>query len=108
MFGSDWFVAPLNPMLGIKAAVTRQTIDGKQPNGFVPEQKISVTEALRAYTVDNAYGMFWDAKIGQLKPGMKADIAVLDRDLLSMPADSLDRAKVRLTVVGGKVVFRAP
>ena len=108
VFGSDWFVAPLNPMLGIKAAVTRETIDGKQPNGFVPEQKISVEEALRAYTVDNAYGMFWDAKIGQLKPGMKADIAVLDRDLLSIPADSLDRAKVRLTVVGGKVVFRAP
>ncbi len=108
MFGSDWFVAPLNPMPGIKAAVTRQTIDGKQPNGFVPEQKITVEEALRAYTVDNAYGMFWEAKLGQLKPGMKADVAVLDRDLLTMPADSLDRTRVRLTVVGGKIVFKAP
>ena len=108
IFGSDWEVAPLNPMPGIKAAVTRQTIDGKQPNGFVPEQKITVEEALRAYTVDNAYGMFWETKLGRLKPGMKADVAVLDRDLLTMSADSLDRTRVRLTVVGGKIVFSAP
>lgn len=108
VFGSDWFVAPLDPMLGIKAAVTRQTIDGKQPNGFVPEQKITVEQALRAYTVSNAWGMFWENKVGRLKPGMKADLAVLDRDLLTMPQDSLDHARVRLTIVGGKVVYRAP
>lgn len=108
VFGSDWFVAPLNPMLGIKAAVTRQTIDGKQPGGFVPEQKISVDDALRAYTVDNAYGMFREGTVGRIKVGMKADVAVLDRDLLTISADSLDRTRVRLTVVGGKVVYRAP
>jgi predicted amidohydrolase YtcJ len=107
-FGSDWFVAPLDPLLGVKAAVTRQTIDGKNPSGWVPEQKITVDDALRAYTVSNAYAMFMERTIGRLAPGYQADLVVLDRNVLTMPVDSLDRARVVLTMVGGKVSYRRP
>ncbi len=106
VFGSDWTVAPMNPILGLKAAVTRETIDGKQI--FVPEERISMAEALTAYTADNAYAMYWDGQVGQLKPGLKADLIVVDRDLLTMPAADLGRATVRVTIVDGKVVYRAP
>lgn len=85
--------------------VTRETIDGKKV--FVPEERISMAEALKAYTVDNAFAMYWDHQIGQLKPGLKADLVVVDRDLLTMPSAEIDRAKIRVTVVGGKVVYRA-
>ncbi len=106
VFGSDWTVAPLNPILGLKAAVTRETIDGKKV--FVPEERISMTEALRAYTADNAFAMYWEDRIGQLKPGFKADLVVVDRDLLTIPAAGIDAAKIRVTVVGGAIVYRAP
>ena len=105
-FGSDWTVAPLNPLEGIKAAVTRQTLDGKNPEGWVPEQKISVEEALRAYTVSNAYAVFAEASRGMLKPGYRADLVVFDRDITKVPPVTIDQAKVAVTVVGGKVVFR--
>src|SRR5213596_268781 len=105
-FGSDWTVAPLDPMLGVYAAVTRRTLDGKNPNGWVPEQKISVGEALRAYTAGNAYATFDEGKRGTLAPGADADVVVLDRNLFTIPPDSLDRARVRYTIVGGRVVYR--
>jgi hypothetical protein len=105
-FGSDWTVAPLDPLLGFYAAVTRRTLDGKHPGGWVPEQKISVGEALRAYTVGNAYATFDEASRGTLAPGHEADLVVLDRDLFTTPLDSLDQARVRYTIVGGRVVFR--
>jgi len=105
-FGSDWTVAPLDPILGVYAAVTRRTLDGKNPGGWVPEQKISVGEALRAYTAGNAYATFDDATRGTLTPGYAADVVVLDRNLFTMLADSLDQARVRYTIAGGKVVFR--
>src|SRR6185437_2433369 len=73
-FGSDWTVAPLDPMLGVYAAVTRRTLDGKNPGGWVPEQKISVGEALRAYTYGNAWATFNEQKWGTLAPGRFADI----------------------------------
>lgn len=104
-FGSDWTVAPLDPILGIYAAVTRRTLDGKHPEGWVAAQKVSLGEALRAYTAGNAYATFEEMKRGVLAPGYEADIAVLDRNLFTMPPDSLDRARVRYTIVGGKVVF---
>jgi predicted amidohydrolase YtcJ len=104
-FGSDWTVAPLDPILGVYAAVTRRTLDGKNPNGWVPEQKISVSEALRAYTAGNAYATFDEGKRGTLAPGRFADVVVVDRNLFTMPPDSLDQAKVRVTIVGGKVVY---
>jgi predicted amidohydrolase YtcJ len=104
-FGSDWTVAPLDPLLGVYAAVTRRTLDGKNPNGWVPEQKITVGEALRAYTAGNAYATFDEKKWGALAPGYYADVVVIDRNLFTLPPDSLDQAKVLYTVVGGKVVY---
>jgi predicted amidohydrolase YtcJ len=105
-FGSDWTVAPLDPLVGIKAAVTRQTLDGKNPEGWVPEQKITVEEALRAYTAGNAYAVFAEGRRGMLKPGYLADLVVLDRDITRIPPATIDQARVRLTVVGGRVVFQ--
>ena len=104
-FGSDWTVAPLDPLLGVYAAVTRRTLDGKNPGGWVPEQKISVAEALLAYTAGNAYAMFDESKWGTLAPGRYADLVVVDRNLFATLPDSLDRARVRVTIVGGRVVY---
>jgi predicted amidohydrolase YtcJ len=105
IFGSDWYVAPLDPRLGLEAAVTRQTLDGLNPAGWVPEEKITLEEALRAYTVSNAYGVFAEATRGMLKPGYRADLVVFDRDLTSVAPDSLSDARVMLTVAGGRVVW---
>ncbi len=107
-FGSDWTVAPLDPMLGVYAAVTRRTLDDKNPGGWVPEQKISVGEALRAYTYGNALATFNEQKWGTLAAGRFADVVVLDRDPFAVPAESLGTIKPRFTIVGGKVVYRRP
>src|SRR5207237_9038581 len=84
-FGSDWFVAPPTPLEGIYAAVTRRTLDGKNPNGWVPQQKIKVEEALRAYTIDAAYAGFSEKSLGSLEPGKLADMVVLGRNLFDTP-----------------------
>jgi predicted amidohydrolase YtcJ len=107
-FGSDWTVAPLDPILGIYAAVTRRTLDDKNPKGWVPAEKITVEEALRAYTSGNAYGMFAERTRGKLAPGYLADLVLLDQDLTAIPAEAIERVQVRVTVVGGKVVFQRP
>ena len=104
-FGSDWDVATPDPLKGIDAAVTRRTNDGKNPGGWMPEQKVTLAEALRAYTWGNAYAVSQEKKRGTLAPGMYGDVVVIDRNLFAIPADSLGEAKVRATVVGGKVVF---
>ncbi len=104
-FGSDWTVAPLDPILGVAAAVARRTLDGQHSSGWVPEQKITVAEALRAYTAGNAHATFDEKKWGVLAPGYFADVVVLDRNLFALPTDSLDRARVRVTIVDGKVVY---
>jgi predicted amidohydrolase YtcJ len=104
-FGSDWTVAPLDPILGIYAAVTRRTLDGKNPNGWVPEEKITVEEALRAYTAGNAYGVFAERNRGKLAPGYVADVVLLDQDLTAIPPTEIEGVKVRATVVGGRLVF---
>jgi predicted amidohydrolase YtcJ len=105
-FGSDWTVAPLDPILGIYAAVTRRTLDGKNPGGWIPEQKISVEEALGAYTRDNAYGVFAERTRGMLRPGYRADLVLLDSDLFSIPPEAIEAARVRATIAGGKVVYQ--
>ncbi len=104
-FGSDWPVAPLDPVLGIYAAVTRRTLDGKNPDGWLPDQKISLADALRAYTWGDAYAVFAERERGTLEPGKLADVDVLDRDLFTTPPDSLATARVMETIVGGRVVF---
>jgi len=107
-FGSDWTVAPLDPILGIYAAVTRRTLDGKNPGGWVPQEKITVEEALRAYTSGNAYGMFAEKRRGKLAAGYLADITVIDRDLTRIPPESIEQARVTATVVGGRLVYSKP
>lgn len=105
-FGSDWTVAPLDPILGIKAAVTRQTLDGKNPDGWVPAQKVSVEEALRAYTSGVAYALYADVRRGSIKPGGLADLVVLDRDLFTIGPEGIDSTQIVATVLGGRVVYR--
>jgi len=105
-FGSDWTVAPLDPLWGLYAAVTRRTLDGRNPGGWFPEQKITLDEALRAYTAGVAYAGFAERRLGVLRPGMLADLVLLDRDLFGVPADSINQVLVRATVVGGRVVYR--
>jgi predicted amidohydrolase YtcJ len=107
-FGSDWTVAPIEPLLGIHAAVTRRTLDGKNPRGWVPEEKITVEEALRAYTAGNAYGVFAEDRRGRIAPGYLADLVLLDRDLTRIPPEELDQAAVKATIVGGRVVYSKP
>jgi predicted amidohydrolase YtcJ len=106
-FGSDWFVAPATPLEGIYAAVTRRTIDDKNPNGWVPAQKITVEEALRAYTANGAYASFDESRKGTLAAGKLADLVLIDRDLFNIPPEEIRNAKVVTTVVGGKVVSGA-
>jgi len=104
-FGSDWFVAPPTPLEGIYAAVTRRTLDEKNPNGWVPEQKISVEQALKAYTYGSAYASYDEDQKGILKKGFLADFVILDQDIMAIPVENIRNVKVMKTVVGGKIVF---
>ncbi|CAN5352759.1 amidohydrolase [soil metagenome] len=106
-FGSDWDVEPATPLGGIYAAVTRRTLDDLNPGGWVPEQKISVEEALRAYTIDAAYAEFTERTKGSLEVGKLADLVLLDRDITRVPPETIRDTSVLLTVVGGRVVFEA-
>jgi predicted amidohydrolase YtcJ len=105
-FGSDWYVAPATPMEGIYAAVTRRTLDGAHPGGWVPNQKISVEESLRAYTIDAAYAAFNEKRLGSLQPGKLADMVIVGRDLFEMPPEEINRVPIETTIVGGKVIYR--
>jgi predicted amidohydrolase YtcJ len=105
-FGSDWTVATLDPLWGLYAAVTRRTLDGKHPEGWVPDQKITLAQALHAYTAGDAWAVFAENQWGTLAPGRDADLVVVDRNLFTMPPESLATARVSVTIVGGKVVYR--
>jgi hypothetical protein len=105
-FGSDWPVAPLDPLTGIDAAVNRRTLDGKNPNGWFPDQRISVAEAVEAYTIGSAYAAFQEKDRGSISVGKLADFVVLSRDIFDpKERDTIDKTNVLLTVVGGKIVF---
>ena len=106
--GSDWPVAPLNPLLGIYAAVTRATLDGKHPDGWVPAQKITVEEAVRGYTAGSAYAEFTEGEKGTLAGGALADIVILSDDIFTIAPARIRDVKVRTTIVAGQVVYDAP
>lgn len=101
-FGSDWNVAPLDPLLGVYAAATRRTLDGANPEGWVPSQKISVEEALHAYTAANAFAGFEEEAAGTLEPGKLADFVVLSDDILSIDPADIGAIRVTRTVIGGE------
>jgi predicted amidohydrolase YtcJ len=104
-FGTDWDVAPLNPMLTIYAAVTRATLDDKNPGGWFPEQKLTVAEAVEAYTMGSAYAEFQEKTKGSITPGKLADMVLLSDDILSIDPVKIRDVKVLMTIVGGKIVF---
>ena len=107
-FGSDWTVAPLNPMTGIYASVTRKTRDGKNPNGWFPKEKITVQDALKSYTINNAYAAFWEEKTGSITTGKYADFVVHSVNLLLAEPEQILTSKVLRTVVSGKDYLFSP
>jgi hypothetical protein len=106
-FGSDWPVAPLDPLSGIAAAVTRATLDGHNPGGWFPEQRLTVEEAVRAYTQGSAYAAFEEKDKGTILPGKLADLVVLSEDLLRIPPERIKDVRVEITIVGGRIVYKA-
>ena len=105
-FGSDWPVAPATPLQGIYAAVTRRTLDDKNPGGWIPEEKISVEDALRAYTIDAAYATFDEKDKGSLAVGKLADVVIVDHNLTRIPAETIRDARIDYTIVGGRIVYQ--
>jgi predicted amidohydrolase YtcJ len=106
-FGTDWEVAPLDPVLGLHAAVTRATLDGKNPNGWFPEQKLTVAEAVEAYTMGSAYAEFQEKEKGSITPGKLADMVLLSDDIFTIAPENIRNVKVLKTIVGGKIVWDA-
>jgi len=106
-FGTDWTVAPLNPMLSVYAAVTRRTLDGKHPGGWVPEQKISVEEAVRAYTLGSAFAEFQEKEKGSITPGKLADLVILTGDIFTIDPAEIEKVKVMITIMDGRIVYEA-
>jgi hypothetical protein len=104
--GSDWQVAPLNPLTGIYAAVTRQTTDGKNPQGWIPEEKISLEEAIKWYTLNGAYTEFAEKIKGSVEKGKLADLVVLNQNIFEIPPEEIVKTGVKMTIVDGKIVFQ--
>lgn len=104
--GSDWTVAPLDPITGIYAAVTRRTLDGKNPDGWVPEQKISLENAIKGYTINGAHAEFAEDKKGSVKAGKFADLVVLSQNLFEIPLEKILDTEVLMTVLNGEIVYQ--
>lgn len=105
-FGTDWYVAPLNPLWGIYAAVTRRTLDGKNPEGWVAEQKISVEDAIKCYTINSAYASFEENIKGSIEVGKLADMIVLSDDILTINPIEIENVVVEMTVFDGKIIYQ--
>ncbi len=103
-FGSDWDVAPMSPLMGIYGAVTRRTLDGKHPDGWTPEQKITVAEAVKAYTMGSAYASFDEKRKGSIEPGKLADLIVLTDDIFTIDPVKIADTKIYLLIFDGKVI----
>ncbi len=106
-FGTDYQVEPLNPMEGLYAAVTRKDRLGEEGDGWFPEQKLTMEEAIKYYTLGSAYAQFMDDRKGMIKSGYLADIVILDKDLLTIPEDQIMKTKINYTIVGGKIVYNS-
>ena len=106
-FGTDFPVVTLNPMVGLYMAVTRRTSDGKNPNGLEPQEKISIEQAIKCYTLNSAYAESQEDKKGSIEPGKLADLVVLDKDILTIDPIKIKDVKVGMTVLGGKVIYRS-
>jgi hypothetical protein len=106
--GTDWNVAPLDPMLTLYAATTRATLDGKNPHGWFPEQKLSIQEALEAYTLGSAYAEFQENEKGSISVGKLADMALLSDDVLAIDPTRIRDVKVLKTWLGGKLIYSKP
>lgn len=104
-FGSDWWVAPMNPLMGIYAAVTRRTLDGRHPEGWVPEQKVSVMEAVHAYTVGSSYASMEEKIKGSIEPGKLADLVVLSQDIFHIDPVEIQNTRVHMTIFDGRIGF---
>jgi predicted amidohydrolase YtcJ len=104
-FGSDWTVAPLNAFYGIYAAVTRRTLDGKNPDGWIPEQKISVEEAIKCYTINSAYAALEEDVKGSIEVGKLADLVVLSDDILTIDPTRIEDVKADMTVFDGNIIY---
>lgn len=105
-FGTDWPVAPLNPLLGIYAAVTRRTVDGQNPGGWIPEQKISVEGAIKCYTLNSAYASFQEKIKGSIEVGKLADLIVLSDDILTINPEKIKDAKIEMTIFNGEIIYQ--
>ncbi|MFC2165188.1 amidohydrolase [Acidobacteriota bacterium] len=104
--GSDWYVAPLSPILGIYAAVTRQTLDGKNPEGWFPEQKITLEEVIKGYTINAAFTEFAEDTKGSLEEGKLADMVVLSQNLFQIEPEKIKDTDVLMTVFNGRIIYR--
>ncbi len=103
--GSDWPVAPLNPLTGIGAAVTRQTLDGKNPDGWIPDQKITLEEAIKGYTMSASFTEFAEKRKGSVEEGKLADLIVLSQNLFDIPPEKIVETLVLMTIFNGKVIY---
>jgi predicted amidohydrolase YtcJ len=107
-FGSDWTVAPLDPVAGIDAAVTRRTLDGRHAGGWFPDQRLSLDRALAAYTSGAAFAGWAEDTVGTIEPGKWADLVVFSDDLFAVAPEKIRDARVELTMAGGTIVFSVP
>jgi predicted amidohydrolase YtcJ len=106
-FGTDYQVEPLNPMEGLYASVSRKERHGEEGEGWFPEQKLSMEEAIKYYTLGSAYAQFMDDRKGMIRKGYLADIVITDKDLLTIPETDIMKTRVDYTIVGGKVVYES-
>ncbi|MGA2261773.1 MAG: amidohydrolase family protein, partial [Acidobacteriota bacterium] len=104
--GTDWYVAPLNPMLTLYAATTRATLDGKNPDGWLPKQKLTMGEAVSAYTLGSAYAEFQEQVKGSIAPGKLADMVLLSENIFKIDPATVRDVRVDTTIMGGQVVYR--
>ena len=107
-FGSDWPVVTQNPWPGVQNAVTRQTTEGNPPGGFVPQERISLEDAIKAYTLGAAFAGHREKTEGSLEPGKVADLIVISQDVFKIEPTEIGKTEVLLTMVGGKVVYQSP